>query len=287
MMKGQSLSDRIAELSQKSEHPDGTEYLGLSVKQVARLEKELLISSKTIEIAALENGIVPQRYARNFKAFSLKDQATLLRSRVAVVGLGGLGGGVVEILARTGVGSLILIDGDVFDDTNLNRQLLSSKNLLGVSKADAGARRVAEINGSVEVVVHRKFLDRLSAEQMLSGADAVVDCLDSVSARFTVEKAARRLKIPMISAAVAGATGQLTAIFPEDDGLSLIYGSPETASPKGAEQSLGCLSPGVTLLSSLESSEVVKVLLNRGEVLRNRLLLIDLDTNTFETMRLV
>ena len=281
------LSDRIREMSEKSKHPDGTEYLGLSVVQVAWLEKERGISSRSIEIAALENGIVPKRYARNFKAFSLEDQARLLRSRVAVVGLGGLGGGVVEILARTGVGSLILIDGDVFDETNLNRQLLCSHDLLGISKAEAGARRVAEINGSVEVVVHRHFLDRRNAAELLSGADAVVDCLDSVSARFAVEQAAKKLKIPMISAAVAGSSGQLTVIFPEDDGLSLIYGSPETAPPKGAEQSLGCLSHGVALLSSLECSEAVKVLLGRGQVLRNRLLLIDLDTNTFETMRLV
>ena len=285
-MNTPSLLDRIREMSEKSEYPDGTEYIGLSVVQVARLENELGIPSRSIEIAALENGIVPKRYARNFKAFSLEDQARLLRSRVAVVGLGGLGGGVVEILARTGVGSLILIDGDIFDETNLNRQLLCSQDLLGVSKAEAGARRVAGINGSVEVVVHRRFLTRRNAADFLSGADAVVDCLDSVGARFAVEQAARKLKIPMISAAVAGATGQLTAIFPEDKGLSLIYGPPETASPEGAEQSLGCLSHGVALLSSLECSETVKVLLGKGNVLRNRLLLIDLDTNTFETMLL-
>jgi molybdopterin/thiamine biosynthesis adenylyltransferase len=285
-MKDSTLVNRIRKISEKSEFPDGTEYTGLSMKQVMSLEKELEISARRIEIAALENGIVPRRYARNFKAFSLEDQTKLLRSTVAVVGLGGLGGGVVEILARIGVGSLILMDGDVFDDTNLNRQLLSSHGVLGVSKAETAARRAREVNGSVDVVYHKVFLEMQNAEELLSGADAVVDCLDNVSARFAVEKAAKRLKIPMISAAVAGATGQLTVIFPENEGLCLIYGSPESASTEGAEPSLGCLPHGVLLLSSLECSEVVKVLLNKRDVLGNRLLLIDLDSNTYEVMRL-
>jgi molybdopterin-synthase adenylyltransferase len=73
----------------------------------------------------LKTDIIPERYVRNFNAFSPKDQIKLLRSTVAVVGLGGLGGGVTEILARIGIGTLILIDGDVFEDTNLNRQMLS------------------------------------------------------------------------------------------------------------------------------------------------------------------
>ena len=90
----------------------------------------------------------------------------------------------------------------------------------------------------------------------------------------------------MVSAAVAGGSGHLTVIFPEDPGLKLIYGDSVDPSMKGAEASLGCLPHAVTLLSSLECSEVVKILLKKGTLPRNRLLVVDLMDNSFETLQL-
>ena len=286
-MKTEDLQQQIREKAFKASYPDGTAYRGLSVNQVVSLEKKLAVSAKTIEITALENGIIPERYARNFNSFSQEDQIKLLRSTVAVVGLGGLGGGVTEILARIGIGSLILIDGDVFEDTNLNRQMLSSQNRIGTLKAQAAAERVKEINSSVNIIIHQKFLDVKNAPDFLSQAHVVVDCLDSISTRFIVHDAAKKLQIPLVSSAVAGASGQLTTIFPEDVGLSLIYGEPDRQTSAGAEKSLGCLPHAVTFLSAMECSEVVKILLKRGSLLRNQLLLVDLDSNTLEIMHLV
>jgi molybdopterin-synthase adenylyltransferase len=286
-MKTEELLKHIRDKAVRGLYPDGNSYWGLSVNQVVALEKKSAVSAKKIEIAALENDIIPERYVRNFNAFSPKDQIKLLRSTVAVVGLGGLGGGVTEILARIGIGTLILIDGDVFEDTNLNRQVLSTQNRIGTSKALAAAERVKEINSSITITMHKQFLDEQNAPTILSQAHVIVDCLDSISTRFIVHDAAKKLKKPLVSSAVAGASGQLTTIFPEDDGLSLIYGESDRQLSVGAETSLGCLPHAVSFLSAMECSEVAKILLNRGSLLRNQPLLIDLDSNTLEIMHLV
>ncbi len=102
-----------------------------------------------MKLVALQNDIVPEHYARNLRFFSVEDQIALLNSQVGVVGLGGLGGAVTEILARIGFGRLVLLDGDMFEESNLNRQFLSKTDLLGSSKANAAKQRVAEVNPSI------------------------------------------------------------------------------------------------------------------------------------------
>jgi molybdopterin-synthase adenylyltransferase len=286
-MKNKNLLKYIRNNAIKTLYPDGTHYHGLSVKQVVYLEETLAVSAKKIEITALENGIIPERYVRNFNAFSNKDQIKLLQSKVAVVGLGGLGGSVTEILARIGIGTLILIDGDDFEDSNLNRQMLSLQNAIGTSKALAAAERVKKINSSIAIIAHQQFLDEQNALNLLSQAHVIVDCLDNIPTRFIVHEAAKKIKKPLVSSAVAGASGQVTTIFPEDKGLFLIYGEPDKYSSVGVEKFLGCLPHAVNFLSAIECSEVVKILLNRGSVLRNQLLLVDLNSNMFEIMNLV
>jgi molybdopterin/thiamine biosynthesis adenylyltransferase len=114
----------------------------------------------------------------------------------------------------------------------------------------------------------------------------VVDCLDNLRTRFEVEDACRQIGCPMVSAAVAGASGHLTAIFPEDRGLRLVYGEPENLPLKGAETALGTVPYAVAFLASLECAEVAKILLGRGELLRGKLLVADLAQGIIEVMKL-
>lgn len=266
--------------------PDGDTYDSISVKNVIRLSQQFKVTGKEVELAALEADIVPERYVRNMKSYTIEDQAVLLKSTVSVVGLGGLGGGVTEILARSGVGTLKLVDGDSFEDSNLNRQFLSRQPLLTTSKADAAIQRVKEINSSLEVYHFHEFLSEVSGSRLLEGSDVVVDCLDSVYTRQILENLTKSHKIPMVSAAVGGSTGHITTIFPEDPGLKLIYGDQVDPSLKGAEASLGCLPQAVTLISSLECSEVLKILLKKGAVSRNKLIVVDLQDNIFDVLQL-
>lgn len=227
------------------------------------------------------------RYDRNFSTISLGEQEILARSHVVVIGLGGLGGGVCEMLARIGVGTLTLVDGDRFDITNLNRQILSREDNIGVLKAQAAKERVCAINSSIQVKVFKAFVDETNLRGMIQGADLVVDCLDAIDTRFLVQEIAQNASIPLVSGAIAGVCGQVTVIFPEDVGYELIYGKKTQAASRGIETQTGNISYCALFVASLQASECIKVLLKRGDILRNKLLIADLWRNCFEVMELV
>jgi molybdopterin-synthase adenylyltransferase len=283
------LKTLIEKAALSKQMPDGTLAPTVSVTQIEEMAVRSGTDGKTIEVAALENGVLPERYLRNFKSLSPQDQIRLLQSKIAVVGVGGLGGTVLEWLARVGVGHLKLIDGDRFEDHNLNRQMLCTQDRLGTAKVQAAAERVCRINSSLTVEAHGEFLSRQNARRLVSGCDAVVDCLDNIQSRFILEAAAKNEGVPLISAAIAGLTGHIITIFPEDKGLELIYGpASELKETRGVETILGNLPQTVGMIASMESAEVIKVLLERNEgLLRDKMLMMDLESHTYEVLRLV
>lgn len=280
----QPMINAIRNVSQAKLFPDNTPYIGISVRQAIDIASHYGMIGRHVEITALENSIIPERYVRNMRLFSIIDQITLLKSKVSVIGLGGLGGFLSEMLARIGVGILNLIDGDCFEDHNLNRQRFSREDRIGLSKAGSAAQTIHAINSSIEIHAAALFMDENNAD-VIKKSDVIADCLDSLKTRFILEKTAKAANIPLVSAAIAGESGHITTIFPEDTGLKLIYGDPEHLGNQGAEASSGCLAYAVNLLASLECSEIVKILLNRGTLLRNRLLIADLKDNTIEIIQ--
>jgi molybdopterin-synthase adenylyltransferase len=235
----------------------------------------------------MDNLKFKERYSRNYNTLSHEEQKKLGSSKVAVIGLGGLGGGVSEILARTGIGHLILIDGDSFETSNLNRQLLSQEHLMGVPKALVAKKRINAINCEVKVKYCIEYLDESNMYGKIKNADLVVDCLDSMDIRFLLQDAASKASIPIVSGAIAGMTGQVTTIFPGDLGYKLIYGENVDKQSKGVETITGNLGCCALFVAALQSSEVLKILLNRENILRNKLLISELWTNTFEIVNLI
>ena len=227
------------------------------------------------------------RYDRNFNTLSLEEQKKLGTSNVIVIGLGGLGGSVCEMLARVGIGHLTLIDGDVFEASNLNRQLLSEERLIGFPKAKAAKNRVNAINSEVKVRYFIEYVDESNMYERIKDADVVMDCLDSIDTRFKLQKAAQKASIPIVSGAIAGVAGQVTTIFPDDKGYELIYGKKGRKQSKGVETRTGNIAYCAFFVAALQSSECLKVLLDRGDILRNKLLIAELWTNTFDIMDLV
>lgn len=226
------------------------------------------------------------RYDRNFDTLSPENQRTLGFSKVLILGLGGLGGSVCEMLARTGVGHLTVVDNDVFESSNLNRQLLCQEHLLGQSKALVAKDRIHAINSEVTVTPMVKTLDGSNLYESIKNQDVLVDCLDSIETRFQLQDAARKASIPIVSGAIAGVTGQVTTIFPEDQGYELIYGQDGRTQSKGVETKTGNLSYCALFVAAIQSSECVKVLLKRGDLLRNKLLIAQLWSNTVEVIDL-
>lgn len=227
-----------------------------------------------------------ERYARNFDTLSRTEQDRLASAKVVVLGLGGLGGGVCEMLARTGVGHLVLVDGDVFEASNLNRQLLCTEALVGTSKAKAAEKRVRAVNSQVTVTPVAAYADETSLYDMIRGSDLVVDCLDSIHGRFMLQDAAKKARMPVVAGAIAGVSGQVTVFFPEDKGYELIYGKRDHLPAKGVETRTGNISYCALMVAAVQASECIKLLLDRGDVLRSKLLIMELWSNTFEIMDL-
>ena len=146
-----------------------------------------------------------ERYARSEALFGDGSTALLKRAHVAVFGLGGVGSYTVEALARMGIGSLTLIDGDAYSESNLNRQLFATEKTLGMPKPEAAMARVGEVNSSVKVFTRSLFVtpENLSSIDF-SAFDYVVDAIDAVSAKIAIIKRARETDIPVISAMGAG-----------------------------------------------------------------------------------
>ena len=249
----------------------------ISIARVNEISQRKGIPVKEVELESLRENIIPARYLRNIGIYGVQGQIKLLESTVAVVGSGGLGGWIIEILARTGIGKLIVIDGDTFEETNLNRQLLLTEKQLGYPKVEAAKERIKDINSAVEVETHYLEIDLYHnpVEAIIKGADVVVDALDGLEIRLILQEAAEKLNIPCVHGAAGGTSVQVTTIFPGDKSLEKIYGPAGDLVNQGIEETLGTPSPVPALCASWQAQEVTKYLTGKGELLRNKLLFMD------------
>jgi len=220
------------------------------------------------------------RYSRNKKMISLTEQETLSRSTVVVLGVGGLGGYVMEMLTRIGIGKLILVDYDRFETTNLNRQIISTEINLGLLKVEEAKKRAEIINSKIEVIGVNKKISYNNIDEIIRGADVIVDALDSSKLKKIVEVSCNRNKIPMVHGAIGGWIGQIAVIMPGDFILDKIYKKDDL------ENKLGNPSFTPALVASIQVGEVIKLILNKGELLSNEVLYIDLEYNSFTRLKI-
>ncbi|MBO5170871.1 MAG: HesA/MoeB/ThiF family protein [Oscillospiraceae bacterium] len=163
------------------------------------------------------------RYERNLPALTEEACQILRKKRVLVVGCGGLGGHIIDQLARIGVGFLRVVDGDVFEASNLNRQLLSSVPLLGISKAKTAADHIARVNPDVAVETAEAFLSESNAESLLENCDIVMDALDNIPSRRILAAACEKANIPYIYGAIQGWVAQAAISMPGDHLIDTLY----------------------------------------------------------------
>ncbi|MEW5784719.1 MAG: HesA/MoeB/ThiF family protein [Bacillota bacterium] len=271
------LYDSVGQAARQGVNPAGEGYRFLTLPDSIQLAERLRLPRAIVEQAALEQGIIPERYQRSIGTIGTEGQLRLLRSKVGIVGAGGLGGYAVELLARMGVGRLVVIDGDTFTDSNLNRQLLAVEKELNWSKAGAAARRVKEINGAVEVTSLQRRGDAFNLADFLDGCDLALDCLDNLSTRFALEEACGLLNIPLVHGAIAGFMGQLAVIRPGRPLFAHIYGAPAPEnSDQGVETTLGNPAFTPAMLAAWQVGEAVKILAGLDGALTDKLLIIDM-----------
>lgn len=287
MDKYPEIVEALQKAGEDEKSPAGNRYVKLNLRAARKIAEQFSLPLKKVEILALENEIIPERYQRNLGTTDgTGGQISLLNSRAAVIGLGGLGGLAAELLARMGTGTLVLVDGDSFSESNLNRQIISTEKSLGKRKALQAAERIKEINSAVETVAVDEYIKLENAEKILAGCQVVLDCLDNLPARFLLQDSCRKLGIPMIHGAIAQFYGQISTIFPEDPGIESIYGIYKKGKDKGIERELGNPAATPAIVAAWQVQEAVKLLLGKKPLLRNCLFFIDTLTCSCETIPL-
>ncbi len=213
-----------------------------------------------------------QRYIKNENMLTTEENISLREKSVAVVGCGGLGGFIIEELARLGIGNITAIDGDVFEESNLNRQLFSETGNIGYSKALAAKERIEKVNPDIKLSAVNEYLNDKNAEKHLKNHNVVCDALDNIPSRKLIQKTCETLNIPLVYGAIAGWYGHVSTVFPGDNILDYIY---DTDQVKGEEQELGNPSFTPALIASLQVAEVVKLLTGKNGLLHKKLLFVN------------
>ena len=247
---------------------------------IERLAVDHGIPKRVAEAIACGLDSFPKRYKANAGTLGSEGQKKLLQSKVLVAGLGGLGGHVVEQLVRCGVGELVGVDADSFDETNLNRQLYSDINSIGLSKTEAAKKRIAQINDAVEFYPLTCNLEDLEGNTY-DGVDLIFDCLDSIPARLHLQEMGERYSIPLVHGAIGGWFGQVAIVWPGSKLLSNVYGTKR----EGIEKTLGNPPFTPAFIATLMVSEGIKLLLGKKER-ENTVIFADLLNNQWQYISL-
>jgi molybdopterin/thiamine biosynthesis adenylyltransferase/rhodanese-related sulfurtransferase len=218
------------------------------------------------------------RYSRHVLVpeVGLEGQLKLLDAKVLCLGAGGLGSPVALYLAAAGVGTLGIVDDDVVDLSNLQRQVIHTTAGIGTPKVDSAEEAVKALNPDVNVVKYQTRLDASNIMEIIDGYDVIVDGVDNFPTRYLLNDASVRLKIPVVSAAILGFEGQLSVFAPyEGPCYRCLFRQPppaELAPSCGANGVLGVL-PGT--MGLLQATEVIKLIVGTGDPLIGRLLMYD------------
>lgn len=224
------------------------------------------------------------RYSRNLNSISPEEQQTLSEKSVCIIGCGGLGGGVIENLVRIGVGRLTVVDGDVFDASNLNRQVLSNEGNIGKLKAEEASAQMKDINSEIIVSPIGCRINEENCSGIIKNHDLVIDAVDNIEARLILEDACEKEKITLIHGAIAGWNGQVAVVRPGERLIHNIYQDFDGDEKTGDEVVTGNPSFTPAVISGLQAAEAIKVLLGKETALNNKLLMVDLLDHEYEVI---
>lgn len=221
-----------------------------------------------------------QRYSRNILLIKDAGQTKLLKSKVLICGCGGLGSTVIMNLAGSGVGTIGLIDDDVVEVSNLNRQFIH-KNI-GEDKVTSAKKRILEYNPEITVNTYKIRLDENNYQSIVKDYDIIIDCFDSYKSKILLNDIAVKTGKTLIHGGVTEYFGQVTVIKPSTPCLRCIFPDIDL----GKEVPKGILSPVVSTVASIQSMEAVKQILNTGEPLEGLLLTYNALTNDFKKLKI-
>lgn len=245
-----------------------------------------------VEVPNVLGAAQRERYARHVRIPEVGEagQLKLLESRVLLVGAGGLGSPAALYLAAAGVGTIGLVDDDLVDRSNLQRQILHTDDRVGTPKVESARRAINALNPDVRVVEHGVRLTRDNVEEVFDGYDIVVDGTDNFQTRYLVNDACVKLGIPNVHGSIFRFDGQVSVFWPGREGAPgpcyrclFPEPPPPELAPSCADAGVLGVLPGV--VGTLEAVEAIKLILGAGEPLVGRLLQYDALTASFHTYR--
>jgi molybdopterin/thiamine biosynthesis adenylyltransferase/rhodanese-related sulfurtransferase len=230
-----------------------------------------------------------QRYSRHLLIPEVADagQQKLLNSKVLLIGAGGLGSPAAYYLASAGVGTLGIVDSDVVDLSNLQRQILHTTDRIGESKVSSAKRTLEALNPDVKVVGYEERLTAANIDRIIEGYDVVIDGADNFPTRYLLNDASVKHRIPVVHGSIFRFEGQVTVFKPgEGPCYRCLFPQPPPPelAPSCAEGGVLGVLPGV--IGSIQATEALKLALGIGEPLVGRLLLYDALSGEFEEMKL-
>ncbi len=241
-----------------------------------------------VEVPKVMTAQQRERYSRHMLVpeIGAEGQQKMLDAKVLLLGAGGLGSPTALYLAAAGIGTIGIVDDDVVDLSNLQRQVIHTTERIGTPKVDSAQESMNAINPDVEVVKYETRLDASNIMEIIEGYDVIVDGVDNFPTRYLLNDATVRLKIPVVSASILGFDGQLSVFAPyEGPCYRCLYPVPppaELAPSCGANGVLGVL-PGT--MGLLQATEVIKLIVGAGEPLIGRLLLYEALGATFTELK--
>jgi adenylyltransferase/sulfurtransferase len=218
------------------------------------------------------------RYSRHIlmPQIDIAGQDKIRQSHVLIVGVGGLGSPVAMYLAASGVGTLTLVDNDVVELSNLQRQILHAESDVGRQKVDSAQEALQALNSDINIQTVARRLDNIDLGKLVGQADVVVDCTDNFETRFVLNKVIQQLKTPLVSAAAIRMEGQVTVFDPRIENSACyrcVY--KESGELQESCADTGVLSPLLAIIGGVQAVETLKLLAGFGETLAGRLLLLD------------
>jgi len=234
------------------------------------------------------------RYSRQIMLpqVDVAGQETLLSSKALIIGLGGLGAPVAMYLAAAGVGELTLVDDDVVDLANLQRQIIHDTGSIGQQKTGSAKKRLHEINPDIKINIISSKLDDKNLRSEIKISDVVIDATDNFKSRFQINAACVAEKKPLVSGAAIRMEGQVSVFDMSIKGspcYRCLYKDDEADGGIGENQNCtenGVLAPVVGIIGSIQACEALKILLNIGEPLLGKLLLLDAMTMEWRTIKI-
>ena len=226
-----------------------------------------------------------EKYSRQvmLEEIGYEGQLKLKKAKACVVGVGGLGNPIVTRLVAMGIGTIRIVDRDVIELSNLHRQTMFDESDIGQVKVEVAAKKLKKMNSDVIIEALPVSVNDYTALDVVEGCDVVIDALDSVNARYSLNKACIKKNIPFVTGAAVGVSGQVFTILPHKSACyhcifpSLDENSMPTCSTEGVHPSI------LSIVGGIEVAEAVKIIIGRTPTLANKLLYIDLDNLDFNT----